>query len=539
MIGVSLPFFNGLITGFFGGTEILLNKLKDFGVKSVELRAVRADNSPEKVLEAAELLWDNGFNVTVHGDIRNPENAVSDIFTPLSQVLKNLRQRELVVTVHPEPCDNVKVLTDIADYIAENNLPVKIALENNRLLPDDSFGDSVALVTQIVKQVNRYEIGICFDMGHFCWYSSKVPSAVLPDDFTKRIIHTHIHALRGGTTHFPLGENELPLKEYIKKFSFEYFGVYNIELEQNRFNGLYEPLEAFEISTAALCSALPAYAFVYDDIRENFSKKLADCFKIYENGSKENFALIQSSSYLFKSRGVNWAVDVALRNAAQLSDCRGILKEKMHDVDVMLITHAHADHFEYQTVSLLKDLNLKWVIPYFIYETAVQYGIKPENIIIAKPGNEIIFGDLKILPFESDHYRPGTENGVPELGYYVTGDGMPDILIPGDIRNYTPKIADGVGNVDALFAHIWLGDDNTRQKECDEKARLAAEYYCNFKPKTVIFGHLYEAGRTDEQMWRNEHALAVGKYITEIDGGIKCILPCAEKYILAKTDVLR
>ncbi len=532
MIGVSLPFFNGLVTDIFGGTDILLSKLKYFGVKSVELRAVRPENLPEKVFEAAELLWRNGLNITVHGDISNPENAVSDIFSPLSEVLKNLRQKELVITVHPELCDNVKVLTDVADYIRENNLPVRIALENNRLLPDGTFGDSVAFVTETVKKINRYEIGVCFDMGHFCWYSSKTPSASLPDDFTKRIIHTHIHALHNGTTHFPLGDNELPLKEYIKAFSFEYYGVYNIELEHARFEKLYEPLAAFEISTAALRSALPGYAFVYDDIRENFSQRLADCFKIYENGSKENFALIQSTSYLFKSRSVNWAVDIALRNAALLSDCTEIFKGKMRNVDIMLITHAHADHFEYQTVSLLKDLNLKWVIPYFLYETAVLYGINPENIIVSKPGEEISFGDLKILPFESDHYRPNIRNGVQELGYYVTGEGMPDILIPGDIRNYTPKIADGIGNVDILFAHIWLGDDNTRTEACIEKARLAAEYYCNFKPKNIVFTHLYEAGRTDEQMWRNEHALAVSKYISEIDDTVKCLLPCSGSYIL-------
>ena len=119
-------------------------------------------------------LWNNGFEITVHGSVGSVFSAVDDLFVPLGKVLHDLRQKSLNITVHPIPCDNVKMLVALSDYITDKNLPVTISLENNRLMPDKSEWDSAAMVLDIVKRINRANIGICFDMGHLPTMSEKI-----------------------------------------------------------------------------------------------------------------------------------------------------------------------------------------------------------------------------------------------------------------------------------------------------------------------------------------------------------------------------
>ena len=81
------------------------------------------------------------------------------------------------------------MLNTLSDYIYQNKYPIKIALENNRKMPDNSIGDSMAFVTEIVTQVNRKNIGICFDMGHYAWYTANhtdTPNLIPPKEFLSK-----------------------------------------------------------------------------------------------------------------------------------------------------------------------------------------------------------------------------------------------------------------------------------------------------------------------------------------------------------------
>ena len=111
MIGVSLPF-----KWFADGTDTegILSLLRSQGVGSVELRTVRPEHAPEAVLQAAEYLWENGFQITVHGSVKTVETAVADVFAPLAQLLPKLRQEKLNVTVHPVVGDNCAMVTALA-----------------------------------------------------------------------------------------------------------------------------------------------------------------------------------------------------------------------------------------------------------------------------------------------------------------------------------------------------------------------------------------------------------------------------------------
>ena len=111
--------------------------------------------------------------------------------------MKELKQEQLVVTVHPIDGDNVKMITALSDHCLSEGYPVVIALENNRLLPGKKEGDCAALVLETVEAVNRENVGICFDFGHYAYYRKKLcPDSATqapPTEFLKRVVHTHIH----------------------------------------------------------------------------------------------------------------------------------------------------------------------------------------------------------------------------------------------------------------------------------------------------------------------------------------------------------
>jgi DNA polymerase IIIc chi subunit len=133
MIGVSLSYQKLLYTEEEAlRPTVLLPQLLERGVRSVELRAVPAGEDPASVLRVANLLWDYGFQITVHACCESVQSAVEDVLLPLRALLAQLRQRELIVTLHPVVGDNVALLTVLSDHVQAQGYPVRIALENNR-----------------------------------------------------------------------------------------------------------------------------------------------------------------------------------------------------------------------------------------------------------------------------------------------------------------------------------------------------------------------------------------------------------------------
>jgi len=286
MIGMSLPYKWLLENKNDMSTPAeLLPKLWERGVRSIEIRAVSAGGDPVEVLRVASLLWDHGFNVTVHSTCKTAENAVAEVLEPLSLMVANMRQSELTVTLHPIVGDNAEMLLALSDFIIEKGYPVKIALENNRKMPDNSDGDSVALVLDAVTRANRKNVGICFDMGHLAWYADKftdTPDMLPPKEFLSRVIHTHIHAYEEGTTHYPIYTWRKPFSRYIEALAPKYYGVYNVELSPSRFEHIMSAEEGYLISADTLRSNLPALASVFDGIRENYDNSFKDVTDMLE-----------------------------------------------------------------------------------------------------------------------------------------------------------------------------------------------------------------------------------------------------------------
>ena len=509
MIGLSLS-YKWLLGdhGTLESPEAFLPRLWERGVRSIEIRTVPAGADSDEVLRAAEPLLKYGFNITVHAKVKTVENAVSEVLEPLSLLLKKLTQKELIVTVHPIVGDNVAMLRALSDCITENGYPIRIALENERKMPDKTDGDSLALVLDAVTEVECKNVGICFDMGHFAWYNEThtlFPNQLPPKAFLSRVIHTHIHACEGGITHHPLVNWRTPFADYINALSFGYFGAYNLEIEPERFVGKFTPYDAYLVSVDTLKANLPVCAALYEDIKLNYDSRFKASMEILKEKDGCHMALIAPSAYVFNTNGYRWAMDIAFRTVSELAESPSRVREYLGDIDLMVLTHGHQDHFEESTVRALAGTDITWVAPGFLTDRLIALGVRSEKIVTAVVGEAITVGALKLRTLEGRHYRPGTNNGVPAVGYFIESDGMPSMAFPGDVRDYR---ADGVEELgaDYCFAHLWLDDDSSDSARYLPKVSEFSEFMLKASRRNILIAHLYESGRREDGMWQSHHA---------------------------------
>ncbi len=538
MIGVSLPYeWLAGGAGLLGEVDGVLDALRAHGVGSIELRTVFLRHDPEEVLRVANRLWDRGFQISVHVKAHSREGAVQEVFSPVARVLQELRQERLCLVLHPVLGDNAEMLRELAAHRDAMGYPVTLALENNRLLPDRSEGDCAALVYDAVCQANLPDVGICFDMGHYAYYRKKHFSAdpvALPEkDFFRRVVHTHIHALKGLNTHFPLcSPYELPLKEILEELSRGYLGVYNLELEASRFATEVEDLfGAFTASVDALDASMPHCARLYEEMRAHFDEEMARATSILSRTEGNFFSLVHSTFYLFNTQGFPWAMDPAFRMAWHLAKSPARAAELLKPLRLILVSHNHEDHFEPEAVELLAKNDTLWVIPDFMELHARAYGISPARMRVVHEGEEMTVGPLHIRVFASRHYRPGTTRGVPEYGYYVTAKDAPSMGFPVDVRDFDPTPFASIPMADYCFSNVWLGDKRATSPEHRAWLEPFAAFALARSRSHVVLTHLYESRRRDREMWRREHAEAVAE-------AIRAMAPEMQAWIPARGEVL-
>ncbi|MBQ6703034.1 MAG: MBL fold metallo-hydrolase [Clostridia bacterium] len=514
MIGMSVAY--KILSGKEEGEnrpEILLPKLWNHGVRSIEIRNVQANADPSEVLRIANLLWDYGFNITVHGKTKTVEGAVSAVFEPLKLVLANMRQNELIVTIHPVQGDNAVMLTQLSEHISSNHYPVKIALENNRQLPGGADGDSLSLVLDAVTRADRPNVGTCFDMGHYVWYASKFtdsPNTLPPAEFLKRAIHTHIHSYSEGTTHFPLVELGEPQKLYFEALGYTYTGIYNIELDPKRFAHRWTATEGYLLSADTLKANYPIRALRHDEERLLFDGCFRRSLDVLRKKRGCYGTLLAPSSYLFSTHGYQWAMDVSFHRLRYFAETPSMVREYLGDIDCMLLTHAHGDHLEKRTVRALANTELKWVVPDFLTEKVLELGVRSQYITEVRAGDEIKMGPLNIRVLKGAHKRPTEKVGTPCVGYLVTAENAPSLIFPCDVRDYS--LTDGEHNADYAFGHVWLTDHALEPEIYMPVADEFADYMLTKSKKSIFLTHLY-VDRTDDKRWTMEHARVIEEAI--------------------------
>lgn len=279
MIGVSLPLgilkddpqtkAQVILLEQYGGRDCFLKELRNQGVGSIELRAINTGILAQEVQTCTQAVFDNGLSCTIHGQLESVDNG--EFFDNINSVVEKFPNvlEQLILTVH-SPRDSedngenrknsVKLLRRFACYALQERMPVHFALENNRIHSNAASIVNCEGVLSIVDEVNLPNVGVCWDFGHV--YSNhmnfpNMPELSSPEAFMKKVIHTHIHAYEG-KTHFPfMGDATLPLLEYCELLKQGgYTGIYNLELDIERFHLKYSPREAFETSISVLKQCL-------------------------------------------------------------------------------------------------------------------------------------------------------------------------------------------------------------------------------------------------------------------------------------------
>lgn len=259
-------FYSSAYSAEFHNLEELLFFLKSKNVKVIEIRKLVRSNDSQPFQEKIKLIWEMGFELSVHGDIAGnfSGNSFIDIYPSLEFIISNLEkyQKNLIIPIHAYQAnsdngnvkklnqDTIEVLGNWAYIIETEKLPIYLALENNRnkkTIVDP--GNSTESVINMVNEINHPHVGICWDMGHY--YSNLIQKTdtksrptdlirVLPSNsFLEKVFHTHIHGINIlGRTHFPLTDfNSLPLENYCETLQEGgYDGIYNLELSISRWS---------------------------------------------------------------------------------------------------------------------------------------------------------------------------------------------------------------------------------------------------------------------------------------------------------------
>ena len=536
MIGLSLPYKWLLGDRSMLPPDRLLPLIKDHGANSVEIRAVPASADPNEVMRSAAPLLAHGLNITVHASVTSADDAVVQVLHPLEKLIENMKQRELIVTIHPIGGDNLRMLLNLSDYITEKEIPVRIALENERKMPDKTDGDSLALALDAVVRANRENVGICFDMGHFAWYSqffTDSPHRLPPKEFLSRVIHTHIHACVDGRTHFPINEWKSPLSAYIEAIDLNYFGVYNLELCPDRFTHVCDAVEGYIGSLDALRENFPFSARLYESLKLNYDKLFHSALEVLDKNDGCYVSLVAPTAYLFNTNGYKWAMDIAFRNIRYLSDVPSRIGEYLKDVKLMILTHGHPDHMEKSTLRALAENDMTWLVPEFLLDDVTACGVRRDRIIVARVGESVEIENLKIRTLEGRHFRPENGSGIEAVGYFVESEGVPSMAFPGDVRDYHTEGLEEL-NADCCFAHVWLTDNAIDPEKYIPKSREMAEFALKMSRKCILLTHLYENGRDEMGMWQTKHAEVVADAICRISPDTKTYIPATGEIVHLK-----
>ena len=228
--------------------------------------------------------------------------------------------------------------------------------------------------------------------------------------------------------------------------------------------------------------------------------------------------LLYSANYLLRTAGVRWALDpFSLLTRAGYKE-QPDFKKDLEGLQLVVLSHAHNDHFDRNLVSAIRNLPITWVIPSFMLDLVLKNAdIEKQRILIPRNGDPIHFGRLTLTPFDALHMRGS--RGVPEMGYMAEFSGI-RWLFPGDTRLYDPDRIPSYENLKGVFAHLWLG----KGKALEDKP-LLLDAFCHFfariKSKQIIISHLEELGRDADDYWDLHHYQQVSKRFYEIAPEIK------------------
>jgi hypothetical protein len=228
-------------------------------------------------------------------------------------------------------------------------------------------------------------------------------------------------------------------------------------------------------------------------------------------GSDDRVWMMSSANYLFRTGGVQWAIDPLSLNWRISEAPKVDIARDLQNLSFVLLTHRHIDHLDFNLIAACQELPIQWIVPDFLVPTIQErVNFPAKRMTIAYPGQPLEFDRFRITPFEGQHLvaQPdGTTRGVPEMGYLVEHSEK-RWLFPGDTRNYDAKRLPDFGPVDVLFAHLWLGRGSALLEPpplLDAFCRFCADLH----PAKIVLTHMEEWGRDANDFWDGSHVQQV------------------------------
>lgn len=515
MIGVSLPL------ACLEKSDLLFAELWDRGVRSVELQGVSLSTEPESVASHAAELSKYGFQIVIDLTPFDVSASPSEVLAPLSRLWAGIQQKRLPVVIHVTHGTEMSHLRNLAEYAQQNAYPILFLLSDET----GGLGSGLESLLTLTEAIDRQNVAICLDIDQHASVEQKEQLAVR---FGEKARQKHMAYIRlhGGSDEDGKEIFAYPLQAYLTEFCHKYFGVYNITLDSLGEEKLDREKNELWAAVDQVKSVMPLCAKLYDDLREHFDSRFMHALSMFDGSKKgTHFALIQSSSFLFCSDGFRWGMDVAFRGAYRLAKTPKQAATLLADLDLMIISHGHSDHFEERTVRALAQNPTQWIIPDFLAEEALSRGIAREKMITARVGETIRVGPLSICPFLGKHFRPFTGKGIDEYGYHISVENGPSMAFPVDTRDFSLRDIPNLPKADYCFANVWLGDSCGNATDHGERLAEFARFMLHFSEKNILFAHLYECDRKEKDMWRDEHAELLADTIHQINSETCTIIP--------------
>ena len=228
--------------------------------------------------------------------------------------------------------------------------------------------------------------------------------------------------------------------------------------------------------------------------------------------------LTYAANYLFFTAGLRWALDPFSFLTRIGGEAQPDFATDLKMLELVVLSHAHTDHFDPILLKAIASLPLTWVIPEFMLDQVNEITrLDQQQVIIPKPGQTLRFANLVLTPFEGLHMH--AEGGVPEMGYLAEFSGK-RWLFPGDVRSFNLSALPRFGRLDGVFAHLWLG----KAQACtDRPSQLEnfCQFFASLGANRIVISHMYEYGRDAEDFWDDRHFEMVAECIKEFDAKLK------------------
>lgn len=203
-----------------------------------------------------------------------------------------------------------------------------------------------------------------------------------------------------------------------------------------------------------------------------------DSFTASRLGVTHLFCLGQAGYILKSKQGQTLGIDLYLSECVESVEGHDgyhrlmpqIADPKNLQLDVVIATHFHRDHFDIDAIpALMKNGNTKLFCAYDCKEDVNRLRIEESQVTYVKPGDFVQVGDFFIRFIHSDHGA-----GAPqEVGVLVTVDGK-NILEVGDTSLHLDWKEEYLqaGPLDVLIAPINGAYGNLNEMECAELANI-------------------------------------------------------------------